>query len=315
MVLEAILAPEKAESKPWILIFLGFFYTSIAMALSWWIFKEYSSLFTVFLASIASIPIIYRLMKLEEQKDLQDVDEKFLLKEHYKALKAFMTLFIGAVLAFSFWYVILPQTTVYVLYESQTSTISNINGQSVTPFEVKSSDASNIPTGQVTGLTSETSDDKITGYSISKFDAFKRIFFNNVKVMIFCILFSFLYGAGAIFILLWNASVIGVAIGNFIRTGLSTVAMQLGSVSLGHYFSIVSIGLLKYVIHGIPEILAYFVAALAGGIISIAIINHEYSSQKFEHIILDSADLLMLAIAILFVAGLLEVYVTPAVFG
>jgi uncharacterized membrane protein SpoIIM required for sporulation len=128
-------------------------------------------------------------------------------------------------------------------------------------------------------------------------------------------MFSFLYGAGAIFILMWNASVIGVAIGNFIRTNVAALANQLGGITIGGYFSVVSIGLFKYVIHGIPEILAYFVAALAGGIISIAIINHEYSSRKFEHILLDAADLLLLSIAIIFIAGLLEVYVTPVVFG
>jgi uncharacterized membrane protein SpoIIM required for sporulation len=128
------------------------------------------------------------------------------------------------------------------------------------------------------------------------------------------VLFSFLYGAGAIFILMWNASVVGTAIGNFIRTEVAALANQVAS-SLGAYFSVVSIGLFKYVIHGFPEILAYFIAALAGGIISIAIINHDFSTRKFEHIILDSADLLMLSIFVLFVAAVLEVFVTPAIFS
>ena len=51
-------------------------------------------------------------------------------------------------------------------------------------------------------------------------DFVMQIFSNNVRVMVFCILFAFLFGAGAIFILTWNASVIAAAIGSFIRNNL-----------------------------------------------------------------------------------------------
>jgi uncharacterized membrane protein SpoIIM required for sporulation len=293
MVLEALINPEKAESTPSLMVLLGFFYTSIAMFLAYFIFKEYSSLFMVFLATIAAIPIIYRLMKLEEQKDLTDTTEAVLLQEHAKALSSFMYLFLGATIAFLIWYVVLPPATISALFESQSSTISSINGR----------------TTHLSGTSNAT------GNVVNSLDEFSRIFFNNIKVLLFCILFSFLYGAGAIFILMWNASVIGTAIGNFIRTNIASLANQLGGVTIGAYFSVVSIGLFKYVIHGVPEILAYFVGALAGGIISIAIINHDVSTRKFEHILLDSADLLMLSMFILFIAALLEVVVTPAIFN
>lgn len=292
MVLESIINPEKAESKPALLIFLGFFYTTLAMLLSYFIFKAYSSLFMIFLATIACIPIIYRMTKLEEQKDLTDMDEKILLKEHSKALSAFMYLFLGATLCFALWYVVLPSDTISVLFESQSSTIASINGR-----------------------TTDLAIQGTTGHVVDYFGVFSKIFFNNVKVLLFCVLFSFLYGSGAIFILMWNASVVGTAIGNFIRTNLASLATQLGGSSIGAYLSVVSVGVFKYVIHGIPEILAYFIAALAGGIISIAIINHDFATRKFEHVLLDSADLLMLSMFVLFVAALLEVFVTPAIFG
>jgi len=132
--------------------------------------------------------------------------------------------------------------------------------------------------------------------------------------LIFCVLFSFLYGAGAIFILSWNASVIGVAVGNYIRSHLAIVAAQTGLDQVASYFTIVSIRLFKYVIHGVPEILAYFVAALAGGIISIGVIRHDFKGRKFEQIILDSADLLLISLGILLLSAILEVWVTPFVF-
>ncbi len=296
MVLESLISPEKAENKPALLIFLGFIYTSLAMFLAYMIFKQYSSLFMVFLATIASVPLMYRLIKMEEEKDLTDTSEVMLLKEHWKALSALMYLFLGATLAFVFWYTVLPSDTISVLFESQTSTIISINGRTT---EISGA-------GDITG-------NAITGRATS-FSVFSKIFFNNVKVLLFCVLFSFLYGAGAIFILLWNASVIGTAIGNFIRSNISALATQAGGATIGGYFSVVSVGLFKYVIHGFPEILAYFVGALAGGIISIAIINHDVATRKFEHVLLDAADLMMLALVITFVAALLEVYVTPAIF-
>ncbi|MFH2028053.1 MAG: stage II sporulation protein M, partial [Nanoarchaeota archaeon] len=110
---------------------------------------------------------------------------------------------------------------------------------------------------------------------------------------------------GAIFILTWNASVIGVAIGNFARSNITNATS---------YFHVTSLGILRYMIHGIPEIAAYFVAGLAGGIISVAVIRHHFTSKKFERILYDSTDLLIIAMVLLFIAALIEVYITPALF-
>ncbi|HEY9702953.1 MAG TPA: stage II sporulation protein M, partial [Allocoleopsis sp.] len=114
------------------------------------------------------------------------------------------------------------------------------------------------------------------------------------------------------FILIWNASIVGTAIGSFVRGSIDAMTQTVCGPTAGTTFCAITSGILRYAIHGIPEILAYFVAALAGGIISIAVINHEFTSRKFEHILLDSADLIMLAIGILFFAALIEVFVTPS---
>ena len=287
MVLESLTSPTGAEQSPARLTILGFIYTTIAIFLSLLVFKTYSSMLMVFLSAMAAIPLIYQIIILEEEKDLLGKSEHWLLKEHAKALKAFMYLFVGMTLAFSLWYVALAPSTVGVLFQSQAETLQSIN-------------PGFIPTGEVVGT--------------QEFQRFTKIFLNNVRVLVFCILFSFLYGAGAIFILSWNASVIGAAIGNTIRTGIAEVAETVGAPTLTHYFSIGAYGLLRYVIHGIPEILAYFMAALAGGIISVAAIRHDFGTKKFEHILLDSADLLLLALVTLFIAAVLEVWVTPLIF-
>lgn len=282
MVLESVISPFKAEKKPWELLFVGFVYASLAILLSIWIFKDNASLVMVFLTVLAAIPLVYNTMKLEEKKDLTSKKELFLLKEHAKALSFFMIFFLGVTIAFSFWYIVLPSNLSQLLFSTQTQTIVDIS-------------------------------DKVTG-NFSASSVFSKIFLNNVRVLAFCLLFSFLYGAGAIFILTWNASVIGAAIGNFVRSNLSNIATSTGFITASNYLHITTLGLLRYSIHGIPEILAYFVGGLAGGIISVAVIRRDFRTKNFEKIVIDSADLLILSIILLFVAALLEVYVTPALF-
>ena len=160
MVLESLTSPFKAENEPKKLVFLGFLYSSLAIFLSLWIFRNYSSMIMVFLSVMALVPLLYNIIKMEEEKDLEELGEKWLLKEHWKALRAFTALFIGMVLAFVFWYVVLPSNTISVLFETQTSTISAINSS-------------------------------VTGMATESLSVFARVFLNNIKVLIFCVLFSF----------------------------------------------------------------------------------------------------------------------------
>jgi len=79
------------------------------------------------------------------------------------------------------------------------------------------------------------------------------------------------------------------------------------------YFYVIGFSILRYAIHGVPEILAYIIAGLAGGIISVAVIRHDFGTKNFERIILDASDLILIAVFVLFIAAGLEVYVTPMI--
>ncbi len=236
----------------------------------------------VFLTVMAALPLMYQTLKVEEEKDILYWQERTLLKEHGKAIMFFLALFLGFVIGYSVWYVILPSTLADHLFSTQTHTISNLNQQ-------------------------------VTG-GVAQIGLMNKIFLNNVKVLIFCILFSFIYGSGAIFILSWNASVIGAAIGNFVSSHMSRIADAAGMTKIGHYLHASSLSVLRYAVHGIPEIAAYFIAALAGGILSVAIIRHDFGTTNFEKVLLDVSDLILISIFVLFVAALLEVFVTPAFF-
>ena len=121
-------------------------------------------------------------------------------------------------------------------------------------------------------------------------------------------------GIGAIFILTWNASVIGVAMGNFIKSQLSNVTSSLGFFSASSYLHVASLGLLRYFTHGLLEIAAYFITGLAGGILSVAIIKKDLFSKNFERILVDTLDLLVIALGVLVCAAFVEVYITPIFF-
>ncbi len=135
-----------------------------------------------------------------------------------------------------------------------------------------------------------------------------------MKVLTFCIVFSLFYGAGAIFILAWNGSVIATAMGNFIRENLSVYTGFIGLNGASAYLHTFSISLLRYSIHGIPEIGAYFIASLAGGILSVAIINNDFRTKKFEKIIFDTSNLILLSIAVLLASAFVEAYIILAIF-
>ena len=124
------------------------------------------------------------------------------------------------------------------------------------------------------------------------------IFVNNVYVLIFSLVFSLVFGAGAIFILAWNASVIATAIGIFSHSSLSNLPLSV----------------LRYMVHGLPEIASYFTAALAGCIIGIAAIRNDLKSERFWHIIKDSVDLIIIALILLVLAALIEVFVIFRIF-
>lgn len=275
MVLESLINPIRAEKKPWEMFFIGLIYSSFAIIFSYFIFREDASLVAIFLTTLFSVPVMYGAIKLEEKKDLVIHKESFLLREHGKALSFFMFLFLGFVISFSLWFIFLPSDPSDVLFSVQTRDISRI----------------------------EMISHGTTGNAVNVFSTFNRIFFNNLRVMVFSLLFALFIGFGAIFILTWNASVIGVAIGDFVEVGLQNSG-----------FLVAGLALVRYLTHGIPEILAYFMAGLAGGIVSIAIIRHDFGNQKFKHIMFDSANLVIGSVLLLFFAALLEIFVTPLFF-
>jgi len=286
-MLEMLINPKKAEKRPWEMFFIGAFYATLSLILTNWIFSgdpvlsKYTGILVVTFCVMFSIPFMYFALKNEEEKDLQITGFWRLMKEHSKALTYFMFLFFGFIVAFSFWYIVFEDGNQN--FRAQIETYCMINRP--TNFDECVSEYGVKTLSKTTAFMS--AQEKIV-----------NIFANNIYVLIFTLVFSLIFGAGSIFILAWNASVISAAIGIFSQSNLINMPL----------------GIARYMIHGIPEIGSYFAGALAGGIISVAVIKHDIHSEKFWTILQDSLNLIIFAVVLLFIAALIEVFVTPAIF-
>jgi len=284
---EMLINPAKAEKRPWELFFIGAFYAAVSLFLVKWIFSgdpvlsKYSGILVVTFCVMFSIPFVYFSFKNEEEKDLQMSGFTRLLKEHSKALLYLIFLFMGFIVAFSFWYIAFEDGNQNFRVQIETYCMINKPGH----FE------NCVNEYGVSTLT------KTTAFLTAQ-EKIVNIFANNIYVLIFTLIFSLIFGAGAIFILVWNASVISAAIGIFAESNIALLPL----------------GLLRYMIHGIPEIGAYFMVALSGGIVSVAIINHDIQSEKFWVILQDALNMVILAVVVLFIAALMEVFITPVLF-
>ncbi|MBU1136605.1 MAG: stage II sporulation protein M [Nanoarchaeota archaeon] len=285
-MLEMLLSPKKAKRAPLSMFLIGIFYASLSILIVNWIFSQdavlskYSGILVVTFTVMFSMPFMYYMIKNEEETDLKYTGFFRILKEHGRALMALMWLFLGFVVAFSFWYIALSSTS---SFSAQIETYCLINRPA--------NFADCVEQYKLEGNS------KTTGFLTAK-ERTIMIFANNIYVLIFTIVFSLIFGAGAIFILAWNASVIAAAIGIFSKSSLVQLPL----------------GLLRYMIHGFPEIAAYFVGALAGGIVSVAVIRHDTKTEKFWDILQDALNLVIIAVTILFVSALIEVFITPILF-
>lgn len=285
-MLEMLINPKKAERHPWEMFFIGFFYASLAVILVVWVFSKdavlvkSSGILVVLFTVMFAMPFVYYTLKLEESKITRNRGSWQLLKDHRRAIYAFMFLFIGFTVAFFVWYSILPTTE---SFRTQIEVYCQINrpssfGDCVTQYGIK-----DAPT--------------IVPFLSNKERLF-LIFTNNMYVLLFTLIFSLIFGAGVIFILVWNSTVIGAAMGIFAEYNLAGILAALS----------------RFFLHGLFEIASYFIIALAGGMVSIAVINHEAGTSKFWDVLQDSLNLIIVAIVVLFFAALLEVFVTPIFF-
>ncbi len=287
MVLESLVNPKNAIHHPLRTFLMGGLFASFAVLFSLWIFRPQASLVMVFLTVVISIPLMYSTLREQEALDLTGLSELTLLQKHSVALSFLTLLFMGYVVAFSLWYLVLPSDLVSALFMSQLDTISAINSH-----------------------VTFTGNIAVSG----SVDTFFAILLNNIKVFVFCLFFAFFFGAGALFILVWNASVISAAVGTYFRRGLEYYALSFGWSSLASYFHLYSMSIMRFMLHGVFEIVSYFIGGLAGGILSLVVMQKGLKDGMFKKVFVDALSLMFIAVSLLVVGAFVEVYITPLLF-
>ncbi len=256
MVLERLITIKAAERNPFAMFLIGALVSIVCLVVSFIVFNESIGMFTAFLITITMTPFMVRLHRAEEEETDMEVSRRVgnCLSRHKDILTIYTAFFLGVILSLSIIYIMLPAEVVQDIFSDQINEINIIRG------------------------------------NFAEFGTFQRIIVNNLGVFMLAFLFSFLFGAGAIFILSWNASVLAAAIG-----------MATASLGGAHTFPIAA---LIFFPHGSLEILAYFIAAISGGLVSAAI-SKKFSRNFFE-VIKDVSLFMMVAVILLFVGGIIE---------
>ncbi len=308
MVLEMIMKPEYAQKSPIKTLLLGFGVSSVALWISYlatlwlptYIFPEHANSWFLFLTAVALIPFLNKIYLIEERED-ERISEKNIFRRHEDLLFIYIFLFLGMILSFSFWFTILPLKISQIVFSGQVAEIYRIQGLKTSLSGALIATGAGAITGNIFA--------KITGYATTRVAFLKLVMFNNMRLLLLFMVFSFVFGAGAILLLTWNAAVVGVAMGFIIRDSI----LVSGSVLLksAFYLKELPFSFMSFFLHGIFEIVGYFAAAISGGIFSVAILRGMHKTKHFKTILKDVVFFLVLALALVGIGAVLEVYVTP----
>ena len=203
--------------------------------------------------AIASVPFLRKILDIEEVAEEHARTLKGLILRNKKIIEIFGGFFFGIVLSYTLIGFMLPAGLKQMLFSTQLKVL----GQPVAGF-----------LGQFVGGP-----------------LFGSILSNNLKVLVLVMVLSLLYGAGAVLIITWNASVLGVFINSFNKVR----------------------EFIPFIPHTILEFVAFFLAAIAGGLVSVGFEKSEVGKKKFNRVLLDSAILFACAVVILIVASIVEV--------
>lgn len=267
MVLEQLFKTKWVDKKPSISFSLAVVYTLISYIAASLIFRNAPHLIgitTIFLVVILAIPGINKLFAMEESKEAR---QKNFIKEHESLIDFFIYFFLGIFCVLLLISLFAPHT---VFAKNDLLGINELK-------TVYNKDLPLPPTDTSLSLT---------------------ILKNNLFVMLVLFLLSFFYSAGALFLIVLNASI-------FASSFTDAIKLQLPSAAADAFaYTMCNLG--TRFIHTLPEVIAYFLVAIAGGVLSKAVTKEKLFSKRFYKVFKDAIILLGLSIVIIIFAALIE---------
>ena len=271
MVLERLFKATWLEEKHWHAYIMGMVVSLIGIGLALFVFPDSPGLISLAFISILSLPVLYKLINIEEK--LEAKEKKFSLKELWYDNKDFIMIYLfmlfGAEIIFTTFAIVLPGSTLSHIFAEQVSMFGHLGIASINVGAVYFTQ----------GL-------------------FFEIFANNLKVFGLCFLLSLLAGNSAILFLMWNISVWGTIFGDLARMA----AINTGGNSWFLYLLI----FISVLPHGLLEVLAYIMAAIAGAVISRGLEIEGCFSKRMQEILTYNIMLLIVGLVILTIGGTVE---------
>ncbi len=267
MVLDFLISPSQAEKEPWTLVLATFIFVSFGVLVELYLPIKGS---IIIFSMVPLIPLVWNVLLKEEEEEEAAVEaskkdgrREVLFSHHVDLWEVFAFFFLGATLAYTFWFALLPVENTQALFADQLNEVNLIRGS------------------VIQGQFLEANEKQFT-----------FLFNHNLQVLGLMLLFSLVYGIGSIYLLLWNASIIGVVIGGKIH-------------EMGPYGAVV--GFLGLLPHGIFELSAYFLASIAGGLFSMEMMKRGFTKPAlFKHIFLEAVILIILSIILLAAGAWIE---------
>ena len=249
MVLERIISVKKVETNPYYAGFFGVIITLIAILVGYRVFENNAGMAALAFIVIGSLPFLRKLISIEESEEATANTFKKAFARNRKIIEIFFYFFLGVSAVYFILSMIFPNLGELLFTEQHKVFSGSIN------------------------------------YSLENSDLLP-ILKNNLNIIILSLVLSLLYGAGAVFIISWNASVLGTFLAH---KGIPAM--------------------FTYLPHASIEFVAFFMAAIAGSIISEAIEKKDYRGNRFRNILRDAGLLVVLSAILIVVAAIVEIQV------
>jgi len=151
---------------------------------------------------------------------------------------------------------------------------------------------------QVKAIYEIKRDVMLYGYSFRTDAFFSYILINNLQVLMLFFIFSIIFGAGSLYLLLWNSSIIGVFLGMEAEGYSGNFFMK--------YILYPFISFVRILPHGVLEFLGYFLASLSGAMLSLSLLSKDKS--YLQQIISDSLLMFLFSIFFIVVGAFVEAF-------
>ena len=279
MVLEHIFPEDWLERKGIYAFLLGIGYTIIGLLIASILFPGDPALVAVAFTSMLLLPELYKIFSIEERQEsvAQKVSMRDLWRDDIEVVRIYVFLFLGILLVYSLGTIMLPQLETNSLFREQLE----------------------IRLGQ--GFSGNAIAGHATAGGIFSSGLFYILLSNNFLVLMACFILALLAGDGAIFLISWNASVWGTIFGLTAKSAATVAGQQ--------PLSLFALVMLIVFPHMILEAISYFLAAIAGSVISKDVLLEQFASNRFFEVFGFNLYLLLFGLIFLILGAVVESWV------